>query len=47
LATLGNARLPFLLSLRARPDVEVLTLTEQNRNAMVADLCSRLQKLGA
>jgi nucleoside-triphosphatase len=44
LATLGNARLPFFLALRARPDVEVLTLTEHNRDAMVAELCSRLQR---
>jgi nucleoside-triphosphatase len=47
LATLGNARLPFFLALRARPDVEVFTLTEHNRNDMVADLCSRLQKPAA
>jgi nucleoside-triphosphatase len=47
LATLGNARLPFFLALRARPDVEVLTLTEHNRNVMVVELCSRLQKLAA
>jgi nucleoside-triphosphatase len=43
LATLGNARLPFFLALRGRPDVEVITLTEHNRDAMVAQLCSRLQ----
>jgi nucleoside-triphosphatase len=47
LATLGNARLPFSLALRERPDVQVLTLTEHNRNAMAADLCSRLHKAGA
>jgi nucleoside-triphosphatase len=47
LATLGDARLPFFLALRERPDVQVLTLTEHNRNAMVADLCSRLHKAGA
>ena len=47
LATLGNARLPFFLALRARPDVEVMTLTEHNRNTMVAELCSRLKRLGA
>jgi nucleoside-triphosphatase THEP1 len=46
LATLGNARLPFFLALRARPDVEVLTLTEHNRDAMVAELCARLHRLG-
>jgi nucleoside-triphosphatase len=43
LASLGNARLPFFLALRARPDVELLTLTEHNRDAMVAALCARLQ----
>jgi len=42
LATLGNARLPFFLALRERPDVEVFTLTEHNRDAVVTDLCSRL-----
>jgi nucleoside-triphosphatase len=47
LATLGNARLPFFLAMRERPDVEVLTLTEHNRDAMVAELWSRLHKLGA
>jgi nucleoside-triphosphatase len=46
LATLGNARLPFFLALRERPDVEVLTLTEHNRDALVASLCARLHKLG-
>ena len=35
LATLGIARLPFLQSVRNRPDVELLTLTERNRNALV------------
>jgi nucleoside-triphosphatase len=41
LATLGIARLPFLESLRSRPDVELLTLTERNRNALVLELCRR------
>jgi nucleoside-triphosphatase len=41
LATLGIARLPFLQSVRTRPDVELLTLTERNRNALVAELCRR------
>jgi nucleoside-triphosphatase len=44
LATLGSAPLPFFLALRERPDVEVLTLTEHNRDAMVAELCSRLKE---
>jgi len=41
LATLGISRLPFLESVRSRPDVELLTLTERNRNALVLELCSR------
>ena len=41
LATLGIAHLPFLESVRSRPDVELLTLTERNRNALVLELCGR------
>jgi nucleoside-triphosphatase len=41
LATLGIARLPFLQSVRSRPDVELLNLTERNRNALVAELYCR------
>jgi nucleoside-triphosphatase THEP1 len=41
LATLGIARLPFLESVRRRDDVELLTLTERNRNALVLELCCR------
>jgi nucleoside-triphosphatase len=44
LATLGIARLPFLQSVRGRPDVELLTLTERNRNALVAELCRRFRR---
>jgi len=44
LATLGIGQLPFLQAVRERPDVELLTLTERNRDAMVAELCARLQK---
>lgn len=47
LATLGIARHPFLQALRKRPDVELLTLTELNRNTSVLALCSRLQKVGS
>lgn len=43
LATLGVARLPFLQSVRSRPDVELLTLTERNRNALVLELCCRFE----
>jgi nucleoside-triphosphatase len=46
LATLGIARHPFLQAVRKRPDVELLTLTELNRNTLVPELCSRLQKVG-
>ena len=44
LATLGFARLPFLRSVRSRPDVEVLTLTERNRNALVEELYRRFHR---
>lgn len=46
LATLGIASVPFLQSIRKRPDVDVLTLTELNLNALVPELCSRLQSAG-
>lgn len=45
LATLGVGRLPFLQAMRERPDVELVTLTERNRDALVAELCACLQKL--
>ncbi|MDA2912798.1 nucleoside-triphosphatase [Acidobacteriia bacterium AH_259_A11_L15] len=44
LATLGIGRLPFFQALRERPDVEVITVTERNREALVADLCQRLHQ---
>jgi nucleoside-triphosphatase len=44
LATLGIARLPFLQSVRSRPDVELLTLTERNRNALVGELYCRFHR---
>ena len=43
LATLGLGRLPFLQAIRERPDVELVTLTERNRDALVAELCAHLQ----
>ena len=44
LATLGISRLPFFQAVRNRPDVELVTLTEHNRDALVAELSTRLQR---
>ncbi len=44
LATLGVSRLPFFQALRDRPDVELVNLTERNREAWVAEVCARLQR---
>ncbi|MBI3671068.1 MAG: NTPase [Acidobacteria bacterium] len=44
LATLGVSRLPFFQALRDRPDVELVNLTERNREALVAEVCARLQR---
>ncbi len=44
LATLGIGRLPFMEAVRERPDVELVTLTERNRDALVAELCTGLKK---
>ncbi len=41
LATLGNGDLPFFEAVRARSDVELITLTERNRDALVARLVKR------
>ncbi len=41
LATLGISRLPFFLAIRDRPDVELITLTERNRDTLVAELSVR------
>jgi nucleoside-triphosphatase len=43
LGTLGLSDLLFLQVIRQRPDVELLTLTERNRDRLVAELCARLQ----
>ena len=42
LATLGISALPFFQALRERPDVEVITVTLRNRDALVEELCARL-----
>ncbi len=44
LATIGMSHLPFFQALRARPDVELITLTERNRDALVAELSARLRR---
>jgi nucleoside-triphosphatase len=43
LATIGISHLPFFEALRARPDIELLTLTERNRDSLVEEICSRLR----
>jgi nucleoside-triphosphatase len=42
LATLGIGQLPFLQTVRLRLDVEVLALTERNRDTLVAEVCARM-----
>lgn len=44
LATIGISHEPFFQAMRARPDVELITLTQRNRDALVAELCARLQR---
>ncbi len=44
LATLGIGYLPFFEALRDRPDVELITVNERNREALIAELANRLQK---
>lgn len=44
LATLGISHLPFFQALRDRPDVEVVTLTVRNRDALVEELLLRFHK---
>ena len=45
LATLGISHTPFLRAVRERRDVELLNLTEQNRDGLVTELCARLKKV--
>ena len=42
LATLGTSGSRFFEALQNRPDVELLTLTERNRDALAEELVSRL-----
>ena len=43
LATLGTAGGPFFQALRERPDVELIPVTEHNRDALVEEVCARLR----
>jgi nucleoside-triphosphatase len=42
LATLGIGQLPFFQTVRLRLDIEVLALTERNRDTLVAEVCARM-----
>jgi nucleoside-triphosphatase len=42
LATLGMGHLPFFQAIRDRPDVELIRVTESNRDALVDEICARL-----
>lgn len=44
LATLGIGRLPFFEGIRRRSDVELVILTERNRDALVGELALRLRR---
>jgi nucleoside-triphosphatase len=44
LATLGIGHLPFFQALKDRPDVEVVTVTAGNRDALVEELALRFRK---
>lgn len=44
LATVGIGHLPFFQALKDRPDVEVVTLTVRNRDALVEELLLRFHK---
>jgi len=44
LATIGISPLPFFQALKDRPDVEVVTLTVRNRDALVEELLLRFHK---
>jgi nucleoside-triphosphatase len=44
LATIGVSHLPFFQAIRERPDIELLVLTERNRETLVAELSSRFKK---
>jgi nucleoside-triphosphatase len=44
LATLGIGLHPFFQAVRNHPDVELIRLTERNRDTLVGELSSRLKK---
>lgn len=44
LVTMGMGRLPFFEAVRKHPYAEIITLTEHNRNVLVAELCGRLER---
>lgn len=44
LATLGIGRLPFFQALKDRPDVEVITVTAGNRDALVEEISRRFHR---
>jgi nucleoside-triphosphatase len=43
LATIGISHVPFFDALRARPDIELLTLTERNRDSLVTEILARFR----
>jgi nucleoside-triphosphatase len=43
LATLGVSRLPFLQAMRDRPDIEMITVTEHNRDQLLNDVSVKFQ----
>ncbi len=45
LGTLQDRGSPFLDSVRARPDVEVIRVTEENRGRMVEEVLARVERL--
>lgn len=44
LATIGISGLLFLEAIRGRPDVELITVTERNRDTLVSDLSTRFRR---
>jgi nucleoside-triphosphatase len=44
LATMGISALPFFRAIRERPDIEAISLTEQNRDALMDQLCVHFER---
>ena len=44
LATIGKGDLAFLQAIKARPDVELVSVTERNRDSLVEELALRFRK---